>query len=126
MILCTFCQKNVNETSEEDSFKRSTISCLLKRPPPSPLIFERIINFQNGLKWQHFASRTSGTSHTIGFCPVLNLKTDKKSFRNFQLIESGLVSDYFRFFHSETSRVARTKRQGGEIKLGGRLTQQLC
>ena len=49
-----------------------------------PLIFKRMTNFQNGLEWPHFTSRTSGTSHSTGFCLVLNLKTEKKNSRNFQ------------------------------------------
>ena len=66
---------------------------------------------KNGLKWPHVASRTSGTSHSISLFPKLNLRMKRKSFRNFTLIESGLVSEkkienfylfFFRFF-SETS-----------------------
>ena len=67
-----------------------------KNPPP--LIFEKMKNFQNGLEWPHFTSRTSGTSHSIGFRSVLNLKTEKKSFRRFQPIESGLVCEQIFFF----------------------------
>ena len=43
---------------------------------------------QSDLEWPHFASRSSGTSHSIGFFIALNLKTEKKSFRNFKPVES--------------------------------------
>ena len=65
---------------------------LFNKKTPSPLIFEKMTKFQKGLEWPHFASRSSGTSHSTGFFPVLNLKTGKKSFRNFKPIESWLFS----------------------------------
>ena len=68
--------------------------------------FDTMTNLQKVLEWPHFASRSSGTSHSIGFFPELNLKTEKKSFRHFKPIESGLVLEQnrnFSIFFSETS-----------------------
>ena len=47
-------------------------------------------NFKNGLEKLQIAPRRSGTSHSTSFFPGLNLKMEKKSFRNFQPIKSSL------------------------------------
>ena len=66
----------------------------------------KISQLQKGLGKPHFASRSSETSHSIGFFSVLNLKTEKKPFRNFKPIESGHLSElkkHFIVFYSERS-----------------------
>ena len=75
---------------------------ILFNKSPSPLILKKMTNFQNGLEWPHFTSRTSGTSHSIGFCPVLNLKTGKKISEIFNSSNPG-------FFMGEKSKKSRKK-----------------
>ena len=86
-----------------------TLAFFLEVPFQNILSLLRIYRQKTGLECPYFASRSSETSHSIYFFPVLNLKMEKKSFRKFQPIESGAQfkkskrSRKQKFFYSETS-----------------------